>query len=74
MVVHVTASDVTLLFIPYGTRKILVLVIGRIELITITENHVFGIISIIKNKKNKIVVKLGVITAVKKNMFLTHSQ
>ncbi|MEA3458908.1 MAG: hypothetical protein U9R21_09570 [Candidatus Thermoplasmatota archaeon] len=39
MVVHVTESAVTFLSIPYGTRNMLVLVIGRTELIIITANH-----------------------------------
>lgn len=39
IVVHVTESAVTFLSIPYGTRNMLVLVIGRIEFITKTANH-----------------------------------
>jgi len=43
MVVHVTESAVAFLSIPYGTRNMLVLVIGRIEFITTTANHSLGI-------------------------------
>jgi len=59
---------------PYGTRNILVLVIGRIEFITITANHSFGTRFKIRNKIRKTAVNSGVITVVRKKMFLTLCQ
>jgi len=74
IVVHVIESAVTFLSIPYGTRNMLVLVIGKIEFIIKIANHSF----VIKSKNNKILKKreniIGVITIVIKKMLLTHSQ
>ena len=74
IVVHVTERAVAFLSIPYGTRNILVLVIGRIELIIITENHALDISLNENNGTNIMVVSIGVDTTVRKNIFLTNGQ
>ena len=52
----------------------MVLVIGRIEFITITANHSFGTRFKMRSKIREIAVNNGVITVVRKKMFLTLCQ
>jgi len=74
MVVHVTESAVAFLSIPYGTRNMLVLVIGRIEFITTTANHSLGMRFRTRNILKKRAVSKGVTIAVRKKMLLTPDQ
>ncbi len=74
IVVQVTDNAVTFLSIPYGTRNIFVLVIGRIEFITTTANHSFGIKSKMRSIQKIIDITIGVIIVVRKNIFLTQGQ
>ena len=74
IVVHVMDNAVTFLSIPYGTRNILVLVIGRIELMVITANHALGINPMTSSGIVTSAVSSGVIMTERKKMLLIHDQ
>ena len=74
IVVHVTEWAVDLLSIPYGSKNILVLVIGRTELMIITANHALVIRPKLNRGKKKSAVSNGVINTVKINILLTQDQ
>ena len=65
IVVQVTDNAVIFLSIPYGKRNMFVLVIGRIELMTITENHAVDMTASPSNEPNSMRVMSGVSTTVK---------
>jgi hypothetical protein len=74
IVVQVTESAVTFLFIPYGTKNILVLVIGKTAFITITASQAEEISPKIKSIPKNIEIIRGVIITVNKKMLLIHGQ
>jgi hypothetical protein len=74
IVVQVIERAVTFLLIPYGTKNMLVLVIGRIEFITITASHPAEINPTMYNNPKTMDILSGVITTVIRNIFLTHDQ
>ena len=71
IVVHVTDKAVTFFSIPYGTKNMFVLVIGRNVFITITANHADEINPKIKIIPKKTEIIRGVIITVKRKIFLT---
>jgi len=74
MAIHVTESAVIFLSTLYRIRNMLVLVIGRTELIIITANHAGDIVPSAKDGSNIRAVSIGVIATVRISIFLTYAQ